>query len=284
VEYVASISRASTRSPNDHGVVAVIDGESLKLTPFRAANIPPPMSLHDISIPSNVIDVALSEDNTSVAVLHQEGISIFDWKSVSASGSPPAYAGHFTFEGSDLAEFTYQQISFSESRDVFVLTSDGSKSLILRFGQNDGSGKIEAKTHPEVRSSSIETLSTFYENDLIHPFAQDTSGGIHSLVFGEYGLAHLSFPTAMPWVEIISNGESQMAFGMSGNGRLYANSRLIVKNCTSYLVTDAHLIFTTTTHLIKFVHITNINEIIGKLPLSNCPNILTLSRSRYSTR
>ncbi len=43
-------------------------------------------------------------------------------------------------------------------------------------------------------------------------------------------------------------------FRVSDNGSLYAGQRLLSKNCTSFLVTPAHLIFTTGQHLLKFVH------------------------------
>jgi elongator complex protein 1 len=45
---------------------------------------------------------------------------------------------------------------------------------------------------------------------------------------------------------------------MSRNGALFANQRLLAKNCTSFLLTPAHIIFTTSQHLIKFVHITKV--------------------------
>jgi len=68
----------------------------------------------------------------------------------------------------------------------------------------------------------------------------------------------VKFPIFLPWVEIVRLGNETIAFGLSANGHLYANSRLLVKNCTSFLLTPAHLIFTTTTHLLKFVHITSV--------------------------
>lgn len=45
---------------------------------------------------------------------------------------------------------------------------------------------------------------------------------------------------------------------MTRTGALYANRRLLAKNCTSFILTPAHIIFTTTQHLLKFVHITNV--------------------------
>lgn len=52
--------------------------------------------------------------------------------------------------------------------------------------------------------------------------------------------------------------EQQILITMSRTGSLYANKRLLAKNCTSFDITPAHIIFTTTQHLIKFVHITSI--------------------------
>jgi elongator complex protein 1 len=45
---------------------------------------------------------------------------------------------------------------------------------------------------------------------------------------------------------------------LSRTGALYANQRLLTKNCTSFIATPNHIIFTTTQHLLKFVHITNV--------------------------
>ncbi len=49
-----------------------------------------------------------------------------------------------------------------------------------------------------------------------------------------------------------------LAIGLASNGALYANERLLVKNCTSFLVTSVHLILTTTQHLLKFVHLADL--------------------------
>lgn len=47
---------------------------------------------------------------------------------------------------------------------------------------------------------------------------------------------------------------------MSRTGALYANKRLLAKNCSSFMLTPAHVVFTTTQHLIKFVHITSVES------------------------
>jgi elongator complex protein 1 len=50
---------------------------SLKLSALRVANIPPPMSLRQIDLAKNAIDVAISASNKRVAVLSENDVSIY---------------------------------------------------------------------------------------------------------------------------------------------------------------------------------------------------------------
>lgn len=236
----------------------MIDGQTIKVTPFRTANIPPPMALHEFKVHSNATDIAINGDASSIAVLHQQGISVFEWKSVSASGSGPALTGRFTFEKRLSSEATYLQISFSEANEVLALLRIRTGLTVKRYGFDEDTGRMEEKSFGGNPSSAMSTLYSFDESGLSNPYVQGPSGDLHSLAFGGGSLAHCKFPMLLPWIEVAPHGDEHIAFGMSSNGHLYANSRLLVKNCTSFLVTPAHLIFTATTHLLKFVHITSV--------------------------
>ncbi|KAK0107092.1 hypothetical protein ONS95_003799 [Cadophora gregata] len=259
-DYMFTTARSSAAPPYDHGIVAVIDGISVNITPLRTANVPPPMALHEIVVPSNTIDVAFNVDASLIAVLHQKGISIFEWKSVTSSAPPPALTGRVTFEKAEFFTPTYQQISFAGTNEVLVLQKDETGPSINRYGFNDETGRMEMLDSNANLTSAIFTLSSFSKDGLAHPFVQGRKGDLQSLAFGNHSLSCCSFPTYLPWVEIWA-GEDDIAFGMSPHGHLYANSRLLVKNCTSFLVTSAHLIFTTTTHLLKFVHVTQVDDL-----------------------
>jgi elongator complex protein 1 len=224
------------------------------------ANIPPPMALHEISVSSNAIDVAFN-GSSSIAVLHHEGISLFEYKSSLASGQPPMLKGQFTIDKAESSENFYQGICFSENTEVLMLQRYITGSIITRLGFNGDSGTMEEKPSSGP-TSLISTLSNFTDDGLVKPFALEVSGNLHSLLPGSESLVYGKLPANLPWVEVVPNGDSHIVFGMSSNGHLYANSRLLVKNCTSFLVTPAHLIFTTTSHLIKFVHITDVNSML----------------------
>jgi elongator complex protein 1 len=218
------------------------------------------MALHELTVHLNAIDVAINWDASLIAVLHQEGLSVFKWKTVAASGSAPALTGRFTFEKDASYSHVPQQISFSQTDQVAVLQRVKNGSIVTQFGFNDDTGRMEEKSEKiatNILTSRISTLASFSKDGATSAFVQTASGDLHDLVYGSESLVHCNFPTHLPWVEIVQHGDDYIAFGMSSNGHLYANSRVLVKNCTSFLVTPSHLIFTTTTHLLKFVHITS---------------------------
>ena len=53
----------------------------------------------------------------------------------------------------------------------------------------------------------------------------------------------------------LANITKDVLVTLSRTGGLYANKRLLAKNCTSFMLTPAHIVYTTSQHLLKFVHI-----------------------------
>ncbi|PQE09763.1 iki3 family protein [Rutstroemia sp. NJR-2017a WRK4] len=267
-EYILATARGSLAPPHDFGVVAVIDGQTLKVTPFRTANIPPPMALHEVTVHSNAIDVAITADASRIAVLHQTGISMFEWDVSKGAASAPALSGRFTFEKGSSPVAIYQQICFSGKEEVLVLGRNETSSTIQGYYFSDETGRMEEKAVENHPTASVSTLSSFLEDGVMHPYVQTSSGDLHSLSFGDVSLSSCNFSRQLPWIDIVpfsdgqnAYGDGRIAFGLSSNGHLFANSRLLVRNCTSFLVTPAHLIYTTTTHLLKFVHITEVHDL-----------------------
>lgn len=76
--YRFEVCRGSVTPPHDTGLVAVIDGRKVKMTPMRTANIPPPMAYEEIEVPENVLDVSISEDGREIAVLHDKRVTVWN--------------------------------------------------------------------------------------------------------------------------------------------------------------------------------------------------------------
>ncbi|CAG8838792.1 25402_t:CDS:2, partial [Racocetra persica] len=76
---------ANTISAENAATVAVIDGCSIYLTPFRIMNIPPPMFAFSVQLDSPAVHVSFSPNNggNDFAVLKaNQEISFFEWPGV----------------------------------------------------------------------------------------------------------------------------------------------------------------------------------------------------------
>ncbi|KAG5982359.1 hypothetical protein E4U55_002025 [Claviceps digitariae] len=271
VEEVFHTARGSCLPPYDIGAVAVIDGENVKLTAFRTANVPPPMSLFDITAESSVADVAFGRQNTCFAALHRKGIDIYQWPVKNGRSVTPNLKVSVLFTSSDSPDcdalVPLRIWSVSDSVFRCVCSQESRLGLGLRHFIVDADAGIMRAVDDD---KTLVSNSTYEDINSIEAYGQDLQGCLckyttavprtsnsdtHASeeLIEEIGL---KFPTHLPWFEVSKVHGSLIAFGQSRNGHLYANSRLLAKNCTSFVVTPNHLIFTTSNHFVKYVHLT----------------------------
>lgn len=257
-EYIFEAIHGSLTPPYDYGAVAVIDGQSLKVTPFRTANIPPPMAIFELSISSSAVDVAFSPANNFIAVLHQTGVNLYEWKIQKERSLCPHLIGTTKFAKEHPAEHLLPlQIFVTETFYIHCLCSGGEGPLIFSQGFDRSSGEFSpASTMYAGSIFGFCRLTQAISEDVV---AQDLLGKLHNVASGVDELYSVRHNSQLPWSELIDLAGNVIAIGLSRNGHLYANTRLLLKNCTSFLVTPAHLIVTTTNHLLKFIHLADVD-------------------------
>lgn len=261
-EYIFHTARGSCLPPYDNGVVAVIDGETVKLTPFRTANVPPPMSLFDVACESAVVGVAFGHQNTSFAVLHRQGVDVFDMPMKNGRSIKPQLRTRAPLAGPSVLPL---RISCNSKDEFRVSFSDGNGIVEAKI---DGqSGKFGDAVDDKQR---LVSTSTFEDEESIEGYGQDLSGNLYRLSGSSSDLLPVRFPTHLPWFEMSKPEGIVTAFGLSRSGHIYANSRLLAKNCTSFIVTPSHLIFTTSNHFVKYVHLSP--DVEGMLSQRRCGN------------
>lgn len=146
LQYKFEVCAGPISPPLDYGVVAVIDGKNLKVTPLRQANIPPPMSLYEVTLPANANDVAVDlegateetaeEPNFRIRVLHSQGVStyILDVNTM----EPPIHVGDACLSNKeefsnvstnavaeDLCALSLRAYSTNNESEIFNLTENG---------------------------------------------------------------------------------------------------------------------------------------------------------------
>ncbi|KAI0852097.1 IkappaB kinase complex, IKAP component [Daldinia vernicosa] len=258
-EYIFEIARGSLTPPYDYGAVAVIDGKTLKLTPFRTANVPPPMALFELQASSPIIDVTFSPANTFMAVLHQFGVDVYEWKLKGQRSLPPSLVGSMTF-AKDNSDNYYLPLQIAVTENSVIHCLGFEKGPVIQshpFDRTTG----EFSSNSSIYAGSMFGFVRLTQSGSTEVLVQDCLGRFHGVVNQQDDLYSVRLPSQLPWSEVIDLAGNVIAVGLSRNGHLYANSRLLMKNCTSFLVTPAHLIATTTSHLVKFIHLVDVESL-----------------------
>ncbi|KAL6860955.1 IKI3 family domain-containing protein [Trichoderma novae-zelandiae] len=254
-EQIFHTSRGSCRLPYDNGVVAVIDGENVKITPFRTANVPPPMALFEIKAGSSVVDVAFGHRNSSFAVLHQKGVDIYELPWKNGRSTRPVEVLKVPFDTPNMPEHHMPLricwVSDNGLRCMGYQDDLGHLQLVVSTGEGSSAeiGMLES-------NQILGATATREDDSTVESYGQDQSGRLYRLSnSGDDDILPIQFTTQLPWFEVSKHDGVEMAFGLSRAGHIFANSRLLAKNCTSFVVTPNHLIFTTSNHFVKYVHL-----------------------------
>ncbi|KAI1325872.1 elongator complex protein [Xylariaceae sp. FL0255] len=257
-ELIFEVSRGSVVPPYDYGAVAVVDGKTLKVTPFRTANIPPPMSMFVLEIPSSIVDVVFSPANTYIAVLHQKGYFVYEWMTSREKSLLPRFGAQFVFDEEAGKRLLPLQISVTENLSVHCLCF---REAALIHSQSWDSSAAKWSQESSIYAGSMFGFTRLTQATSTDVVVQDTLGRFHNVANQTDELFSTHHKSQLPWSEIIDLAGNVIAIGLSRNGHLYANSRLLLKNCTSFLVTSAHLIITTANHFLKFIHLTDVEAL-----------------------
>jgi elongator complex protein 1 len=255
LSYVFSVSRSSTKPPHDLGLTSVIDGRNLKITPLRVANVPPPMAFAELDLGANAIDVAVNESATKIAVLHQQGVSLYE-----LDYSVRPFQHPKLLREAPLAEQIPRQVAFSGEDGISVLCSEPNTladSIVeIKISDDSAFDSGELSSGAGSLFSAVDFSSTCFE---------DGNGGVYELGTSASSSILAKFPVHCPWTEVWRDDETTIVFGLSAGGTLFGYRKsldddkayecLQIRNCTSFLTTPAHLIFSTTQHLLKFVHL-----------------------------
>lgn len=232
---------------------------NLKLTPLRVANVPPPMAFSEVELQHNAVDVAINRSANRIAVLHADSVSVFTCNFAAKPVVHPKFVESYA-----ITTAVTRQVAFIGDDQVAVLCSEAGSATDVVHQVDLEAGNVSV---PHDTPSKVAALFSRADHDSI--CFEDVEGScfeVENLSDSDLKAQLLvKFPVYCPSVEVWRDTEQMITFGLSANGTLYALSntpgsaspqeRLQVRNCTSFLVTPAHLIFTTTQHLLKFVHL-----------------------------
>lgn len=288
-------STGSTIPPHDYGIVAVIDGKMLRLTPFKQAGVPPPMAFCSAKFDYNLTDCAVSRTGRWLAVLTTHTLEVCEWAvavgtTQSSKGGSTATrfaptVQHYSLPLPPLNTSTDTSLQYTQvvmkGKEIYILAPQQgtTHAIVRRAVWDDG---VSSLSFDESFTDSDTTIPQAADNLLLDTsqeavFVTDpTTSTTCSLANNSaLDLPHHSLPGAQPNTTIFKLPDSSslpVSSGLNGHGpqyhkvslspqgSLYADKTLLTRDCTSYILTDAHLILTTAQHLLKFVHLTDPTE------------------------
>ncbi|QIW97385.1 hypothetical protein AMS68_002903 [Peltaster fructicola] len=241
--YAFQYTLGSTVAPRDDGIVVSVDGTKLDITPLAIANVPPPMAFDEVDVGSEVIDVAVSDDGTSIAVLYHDGVSVLACDYAHKPAVKAKLTQKYTIEGS--SNSIARQITWSQDSQLSVLSiranaNTAELSYYHKHGETTPYGQDSLPV-----ASLIANLAYTKDGHVTALGSTDTMGKL---------------PPGCITVRTWQHDSHSIVFGMTSSGVLHIRSptqQLKVQGCTSFLTTDSYLILTTSQHLLKFVHLHN---------------------------
>lgn len=220
------------------------------------------MAMFEIEAESSIIDVVFAPDNSNFWVLHHGGITAYTLGTEGNRCLAPKLLQKAPLSAAE--EIAALQVAASREHGARILTVAEEEAAIIAAADLL-STKPDGWMANKVDAGSVSSMGPFTVGDRSSIFAQEHSGRLLE-VSAEGSLPlPVSFPTFLPWAEFAEHDGELLAFGLSEGGHLYVNSRQLVKNCTSFLVTPSHLIFTTSNHLLKFAHLASPEGMISKV-------------------
>lgn len=248
-------THGSNSPPNDLGMTLVADGITCMITPFSIANVPPPVSYREFDIDEPIKDMAVSLNNQIFGLISADSIYFtqFDLKT-----QPKIVSKLDIFDIFPNGEL--RQISLIGNEFAYVLIDSNNQSLIIELNIKNLQSPIVSN---EIKISPFKVISIEVNSTYDFLTYQTMDGGVHKLLPNNSSPEFIDQLPQVCNLFSVTNVESEdhedrkaIIFGLAANGKLFANSMTISSNVTSMLLTDSHLLFTTSNEL-KFIHLNN---------------------------
>ncbi|KAG9120672.1 hypothetical protein FRC07_003758, partial [Ceratobasidium sp. 392] len=263
---------SDAHSDDSPGVVAVVDGDSILVTPFKLQNVPPPMSSFKINLSTienaprrpPPVHLALSPNSHLLGLLFpDQEIQVWNLNlRIGPKGKIAEPKLILSGPNSITKVVRPRQLALSDT-SITVLGSDKG---------NDKEDSIQIIPLNWFFEPSDVTKSAPLSGRLVGPsHFQDPQGQIYSLGVLEFE-NRTTLSRFCAHAQVISTPQGELVVGLDSGGKLISSAILpqnkstpsnnthieLAHNVNSFATTSDFLVFTTTAHEIKFAPITDL--------------------------
>eukprot|EP01133_Synstelium_polycarpum_P003655 gene3655-4201_t len=264
--------------------VAMADGTTLKLTPFRRLVVPPPMSAITLTMPAVICSFTYSSTYDLAIITVDNTLRIYTKPTLppmpvvpSATpvlpnfSTPPALAGAITLELATIDLSRLRHLTWVPATSTLVaidgLTSSTFDSVVeFTFTQTPGAPLSIAHIHRTPCHARVLRLTRAGDAISDRVVFETTNGSIHY-----YHLAHhrtsqedapispfvgpdgspLKLASPCAWISCATIANEESVVALSERHKLYVNNTLVAPDCNSFALHNKFLLFTTVGHLLR---------------------------------
>ncbi|KAJ1302839.1 hypothetical protein OPQ81_003142 [Rhizoctonia solani] len=246
---------SSSISVDSPGCVAVVDGSSILLTPFKLQNVPPPMSSFKIDLSPNTtpVHLAFSADSQTLAVVYPNCF-VQVWELAIRTGTKGKIASPKVIWESTLADGHNLTTDLICPRQIAL---SGDSILILGSDRDGEHDHITTITNSESATIRVPRFGRLIGDS----YYQDNVGQVSTIKNQElvkWGI----FPRFCAYGEAIVASQGELLVGLDSSGKLVtcavdSSAELHVNEIShsvnSFALASGFLMYTTTAHEIKFI-------------------------------
>ncbi|KAG0672392.1 Elongator subunit iki3 [Maudiozyma exigua] len=267
VDFAHKMAQGPMLEPFDNGNSLVIDGTTVNISPLAIANCPPPMYFRDFDAPDNVIDVATSLSNEIYAAITKNELvlaTILGMDELKKGNHPSIVCTLPKIDFSSELD-SLRQVAFINDSTVGILIDSDNLSRIVLIGVQDVTDPtvisiVEVYDKVLIMRSSFDYNSIVYETRDGSIIELDSEGQTNSItqfpeIVRDFRVKRVHNSTINEESQWSTESSELVAFGVTNNGKLYANKVQLTSAVTSLEITDNFLLFTTAQHNLQFVHL-----------------------------
>lgn len=262
VDLAYKITTGPSQLGNDLGMTIVADGNVAKVTPLSIANVPPPISFREFELEDNITDLAVSKSNEIYGILTSRNDLYIAYLSIEnmKKGQHPKIMGKIdSTEILGTATFA-KQISFIGDSAIVVVVDGGNYSKVVQF---DISESLSSPAFNDSIDFTPKVVTLRPQADFNAVALQTIDGTVYQLKACQDVREISKFPQLCRDFELVvtSSDDSDdtepamTAFGITSNGKLFADNKQVASAVTSLKTTESHLLFTTAQSQLCFIHL-----------------------------
>ncbi|KAK5092752.1 putative elongator complex protein 1 [Exophiala xenobiotica] len=256
------VDRGSTCPPFDYGLVTVIDGKKLKLTPLKHVNMPPPGAYIEIEADENIIACAISRTCQRLAFLTHSQLYLcrLDMRQASSRDASVRHTETFSIEKKDLAMFPRPtQLVIQHDDQIFLLAPARDTSLKGQAFCHQYTWVATTQLSSDLRTLDVQVprnarqILVDSKHDAVWVRADSEIVSIDMQSHDRPSFAG----TSLSAIAKLQEDAVDLQYGVSLTKTrvLEVNGVQKATQVTSFAVTDAYLAYTTSNHLLKFAHL-----------------------------